>query len=607
MESKLKNLIVILIPLILAFIVEIFYNISIGYIKFVPINTLLFSTFAIFIGWGILIAVTRKTSIATIFIEIFLFVLLVVNKLKLIYMQEPLVISDISFFNNTGELAGMLSSTLATVIVRCIPEFLLLLCVMFLVGLFAVKNAKWVEIKRCIIIGVVSVCSIFFIIPQSSISEYIYSNILFSDVSKDYRLQTTTFGFYWKYGFFPGLYKSALNEMFEVPEGYNENNVLKMLNNVSIDNSNELGQPNIIVMFSESFWDIDNLTDVKFDKEVASNLKKLSNEGKLINMISPTYGGASENVAFELLTGGSMRYFNEGYVPITHLYKKEKSKNMPSIVKILNENNYKTEIIFGKDYYDSEQQFKNVGFEKYTEVEVTSEDMIKGFFVSDECLTDMVIEKLENKNDNEKVFLMVETIQNHMTYVKDKYKEYDISIKESNLEEWENETLISYAQGVYDADKQLGRLYEYIKQYEEPTVLIFLGDHLPYWHTKKGTDLSRNLEYFNTEDELKNYYRKYNTQAIVLSNCNIDFSRIPNYLGNEFLLTYIINNMDIEIPQYYKWLYSTMNDFPSGNRYISQDIKGNLYYTNKISGKMKEAYDNKSFVQYNLFIKQILE
>ena len=39
--------------------------------------------------------------------------------------------------------------------------------------------------------------------------------------------------------------------------------------------------------------------------------------------MSPTYGGASENVAFELLTSGSMNYFPRGYIPIMSLYNRK--------------------------------------------------------------------------------------------------------------------------------------------------------------------------------------------------------------------------------------------------------------------------------------------
>ena len=90
-----------------------------------------------------------------------------------------------------------------------------------------------------------------------------------------------------------------------------------------------------------------------------------------------------------------------------------------------------------------------------------------------------------------------------------KKDEYDIEIEESNLSGEEEDTIRCYAQGVYDADKQLKMLYDYIQTLDEPTLLIFYGDHLPYLKTESSDDITKHLDYFNTEDDILNYYRSY--------------------------------------------------------------------------------------------------
>lgn len=47
------------------------------------------------------------------------------------------------------------------------------------------------------------------------------------------------------------------------------------------------------------------------------------------------------------------------------------------------------------------------------------------------------------------------TIQSHQSYNIEKYDKYDISISSSKLDEDLSNTILSYAQGAYDADKQL--------------------------------------------------------------------------------------------------------------------------------------------------------
>ena len=117
----------------------------------------------------------------------------------------------------------------------------------------------------------------------------------------------------------------------------------------------------------------------------------------------------SENVAFEMLTGASLNYFTKGYIPVMTLYKNQNSSNLPSIIKELKKNNYNSKIVFGKDYYNSKNAFQKMGFDEYLEVEQTNENT-KGDYVSDEYITDLIIQELENKSDENKIFYMAETI-----------------------------------------------------------------------------------------------------------------------------------------------------------------------------------------------------
>lgn len=309
----------------------------------------------------------------------------------------------------------------------------------------------------------------------------------------------------------------------------------------------------------------------------------------------------SENVAFELLTGGSMNYFTKGYIPIISLYQRKNSLNIPSIIKELKENNYYSKIIIGRDYYDAEESFYKIGFDKYIEVE--EEKGIDYNDISDEYITDLIINDLENKSSKDPIFYMVETIQNHMPYVIDKYESYDILIEESNLSEDINNTILSYTQGVYDADEQLNRIYEYIKSYDEPTILIFLGDHLPFLYTENGQDVIENLEYFNTNDQSENLYRKYNTQALILSNYDIDLDKIPTYLSTDLLLTNIVNKLDIKINNFYKCLNGTIKKLPSYNNFFVIDENGKRTELENMSSEVREIYDLRESMQYKLFIQ----
>ena len=61
--------------------------------------------------------------------------------------------------------------------------------------------------------------------------------------------------------------------------------------------------------------------------------------------------------------------------------------------------------------------------------------------------------------------------------------------------------------------------------------------------------------------------------------------------------------MDIEISDYYKWLYNTKDTISASNYLVSVNQNGELYNTNQLEGKFKEMYELRKNMQYKLFIK----
>ena len=99
---------------------------------------------------------------------------------------------------------------------------------------------------------------------------------------------------------------------------------------------------------------------------------------------------------------------------------------------------------------------------------------------------------------------------------------------------------------------------------------------------------------------LDSIYNQFNTQALILSNYDIDYENIK-YLSPDLLFTYILNNMDIELSSFYRWLYTTKDILPSSNQAVSVDKNGNKYYTQELKNEMKHVYKLKEKVQYMLF------
>ena len=161
--------------------------------------------------------------------------------------------------------------------------------------------------------------------------------------------------------------------------------------------------------------------------------------------------------------------------------------------------------------------------------------------------------------------------------------------------------MTTYAQGMYHADLQLARLYEYIQSLNEPTMILFFGDHLPFLHTEDNTNVIFELDYFNTDDDLKDDYNLYNIQALLLSNFENEIE-MPDYLGTDQLLLHLLKQFNVDLNPYYDWLYSTSNILAGSNRLVSIDKQGNVYRTSELDGKMLDVYNTKKLMQYKYFI-----
>ena len=580
----------IIIPLFFVICYNIINSLSTG-----TFTSIIFSILIYNILYLILMGIYNNSKKAHITLIIFFFIILLISNIKLYYLEEPLFISDLNMLKNSNELLSLIKRDLLKIFTSNIKNIILILILLTIIIFYSnIFKYKFINHKKRVISSLVGIFLVYIIFSYNTFSNYLYSDILCN--VKDYASYVNYKEKYSYFGIITGMYKSYY-------EKYDFNKYKDVdLTNIELDNYNQIenniGTPNIIVILSESFFDASLLNEnITYDKNITKNFNELKNEGYLVNLVSPSYGGMTANVTYQLLTGSNMSIYSNGIIPFVQYFKNE--KEYPSLVRELKNNKYQISEYTTSDPYNIKKSFKKIGFDNYNLIDSNNHE--KGYFASDDFIADLIIEELQ-KNNN-KQFMLFETMQNHMDYLVTKYNNYDIKIEKSNLSKEENEILLSYGQGVYDADKMLKKVYDYIKTIDSNTIIIFFGDHLPYLRTLKNEKLINNLNYFNTNDELTNLYRKYNTQALILSNYDLKLN-INNYLSPDNLLLSIINQMDINVSDYYKLLYSTIDYLPAYNKFISIDKEGNIKYTNSLQDEEKEIYELKNSLTYKYYIKE---
>ncbi|WP_248928347.1 LTA synthase family protein [Paenibacillus hamazuiensis] len=260
---------------------------------------------------------------------------------------------------------------------------------------------------------------------------------------------------------------------FKQPDEYNKNTIQTMLSSVppTVPISGEI-IPNIILVLSESFWDATQIKNVSFSRDPLPFYHELIQKYTSGTLLSPQYGGGTANVEFEVLTGNSMRFLPQGSVP----YNQYMSKSMDSLASILTRQGYTSVAInpFHSWFYNSKKVYENLGFSKFISQEFFKPEY-EGPYLADREVANMIIDSSRKSPGPD--FIFANTMQNHYHYYPNKFKENTIEVTGINPES--KGLLETYAQGLVGVDDMLKRLVTHYENIDEPTMIVFFGDHLP--------------------------------------------------------------------------------------------------------------------------------
>lgn len=604
----LRYVSVAVIPLIIFIIEEAFYKFAnennhkkaiikshiLGYVIMCSVFYLLY---------GIL----KSRLKTTITLSSIVAVIMIVNQFKIVYSDNPVFLRDLSFLTSPSTFTDILKENVGGIILGMLPYVIFMVAAFVALCLVVKKYNKVVENKkiRMVMSGVSLAFLLLLLLPIRPINDAVIK-VFFEIDEKKNNNTTSNIKYYYQHSFLAGLSGEYLTTRLKEPENYDRDRVEAMLRDGAVDNGSDdrFGKPNIIMVFSESLFDMTVIDEVEFDVDVMHNFHELSEEGMLVNMISPVYGGISCNPEFEMLTGGSIRYFPNNYIPYMNLLTNDNYLEMDSFIGELNNNGYTTHLtsLWDGKLFNAKNVYKYMGVDETEFITKVDAENKKGGRASDDYVADVIIDAFENKDSNP-LFYMVLTAENHMPFTEGKYtdSEYDINVKNTTLSEEDTNIIKSYAQGCYDADMQLRKLYDYIQTIDEPTMIVYYGDHLPFLKNDEGEDVYSKLSYFTTEDELTNLYRMYHTQCLVLDNYDVSYDDI-DYLGYDLVMTYLTNNMDLNLSPYYRWLYTTIDTLPAANRHVAADREGSLYYLSDLPKDMLNTYKKREEANWYIFV-----
>lgn len=363
------------------------------------------------------------------------------------------------------------------------------------------------------------------------------------------------------------FYLTELGEYLNTPpEGYSYDKMMEIKETLR-SNEDKTGteeKPNIILVMSETFWDPTKLEGVSFTKDITENLKKYQ-KGEIV---SPIFGGGTANAEFEALTGMSTFFMNPGIIP----YNVYLRRDTPSIVSVLRDNGYGTTAIHPNtgEFYNRNTVYKHFGFDEFIDIGGFSAQDVKGNNVSDESLVNKILEVLNSKSEEGKPqFIFAVTMQNHDPYY-DVYDDLEVYAESDKLDEVETSILSNYAQGIYDADRSLGKLIDAVGTLDTPTVVYFFGDHLPRLGSPRGIyDIYNKLDFFSDLDNIQTDIRLYETPLAIWANYKATEDFVTP-VSPAHIASAVLNDSQVDWPEYFNILDELREMFPVLQSHVTE-------------------------------------
>lgn len=316
---------------------------------------------------------------------------------------------------------------------------------------------------------------------------------------------------------------------------------------VTDENKTEL-LPNIVFVMSESHWDATQL-----DKSIPRNVTPTINKNQVSTVLSPSFGGGTANVEFEVLTSLNT-YLNHNELA----YVSKLKRPTYSLPMYLNTLGYETTAMHnnGKYFYNRSAVYQNLGFNRFTSIEnmINMADRAKYINAAGWATDDLIYSNIENqlKNTDKPQFIYAISVENHPMYGDDRFGKDHFKITKNGVSDSSKRALNTYLSGMQRADDKFKALIENVKKIERPTIVIFFGDHLP--NLQKVYD---EYGFYKTEQEKaeKKDTRFFETPLAVWANFPIDKKQFNGqFVAAHFLAPKVLQAAHVPLSPYYTFV-----------------------------------------------------
>ena len=405
-------------------------------------------------------------------------------------------------------------------------------------------------------------------------------------------------------GFMLNFLMSIRDSFVSEPDGYSEETIADLEKKYgdssaavqNVTTNKDVKDPTIIVIMDESFADLSVLGNMTTNiGDYMPFIHSMSENTIKGYALSSVFGAKTPNSEWEMQTGNSMAFLPAGSVA----YQQYMRDDPTSIVSTLKNDGYTAVAMHP---YLSTGWRRNTVYPKLGFDEKYFLDDPSGYFdetktlrkyVTDQELFDKIIDRYKQKKDDEKLYILGVTMQNHGGY-DDYYPNFDTSVRYQSMLSFPD--VDQYLTCANATDTAVKNLITYFQGVDDPVEIVFFGDHQPsldsgFYQTLNGKGMSG-----LTMDELEDFFKvpffiwtNYDSDAVTYECTSF------NYLS-----TLALERANIELPPYNVFLSNLMEKIPAMNArgYYSESLGRFIHYEDA-TGEEAEWLDNYNILEYN--------
>ncbi|MBP3917893.1 MAG: sulfatase-like hydrolase/transferase [Clostridia bacterium] len=343
---------------------------------------------------------------------------------------------------------------------------------------------------------------------------------------------------YQDYGFAYCFSLSVIDRGIDRPDGYSDTEIDAILSSIDTAQPSEVApdsikdtqkdsiqpstkKPNVIFVQLESFFDVNRLSGITFSENPVPNFSSLKKQYSSGFLSVPSIGAGTANTEFEILTGMNLEDFGAGEYPYKTVLQTQTAESLAYNLDALGYSAHALHNNTGA-FYDRNKAYASLGFDTFTSLEYMQNVTLNPLgWAKDAILTDYIFKCLNSTDHPDFVFAV--SVQPHGRYPDDNPEDqptdaYDTDASETKIAQKidvygiPEENLTAqyryYVNQLYETDAFIGELTSALSQFDEPTVLVLYGDHLPCFNY--------------TSDDLADGSTPFDTEYILWSNFSLE-------------------------------------------------------------------------------------